>query len=103
VVRTVWIQRTGAAAYAQRHLPTGGVSDWWPPAAELVPAWQVWHRTLRTSSPTPSKPSPAACTSPPIRTPARPYLDITRVTHDTGFTPTFTVADYTNWRAHNSR
>ncbi|MDN5861771.1 MAG: AraC family transcriptional regulator, partial [Pseudonocardia sp.] len=25
VVRAVWIQRTGAAAYAQRHLPTGGV------------------------------------------------------------------------------
>src|SRR5688500_15412250 len=25
VVRTVWIQRTGAAAYVQRHLPTGGV------------------------------------------------------------------------------
>jgi hypothetical protein len=23
VVRTVWIQRTGAAAYMQRHLPTG--------------------------------------------------------------------------------
>ena len=25
VVRTVWIQRTGAAAFVQRHLPTGGV------------------------------------------------------------------------------
>jgi AraC-like DNA-binding protein len=25
VVRTVWIQRTGAVAYPQRHLPTGGV------------------------------------------------------------------------------
>lgn len=25
VVRTVWIQRTGDVAYAQRHLPTGGV------------------------------------------------------------------------------
>jgi AraC-like DNA-binding protein len=25
VVRAVWIQRTGEAAYAQRHLPTGGV------------------------------------------------------------------------------
>jgi AraC-like DNA-binding protein len=25
VVRTVWIQRTGEAVYAQRHLPTGGV------------------------------------------------------------------------------
>ena len=25
VVRTVWIQRTGEAAYVQRHLPTGGV------------------------------------------------------------------------------
>jgi len=25
VVRTVWIQRTGAAVYAQRHLPTGGI------------------------------------------------------------------------------
>jgi hypothetical protein len=25
VVRTVWIQRTGGAAYVQRHLPTGGV------------------------------------------------------------------------------
>jgi FAD binding domain len=26
MVRTVWIQRTGEAAYVQRHLPTGGVS-----------------------------------------------------------------------------
>jgi hypothetical protein len=25
VVRTVWMQRTGVAAYVQRHLPTGGV------------------------------------------------------------------------------
>jgi hypothetical protein len=25
VVRTAWIQRTGAAAYVQRHLPTGGL------------------------------------------------------------------------------
>ena len=25
LVRTVWIQRTGAAAYPQRHIPTGGV------------------------------------------------------------------------------
>jgi hypothetical protein len=25
VVRTVWIHRTGEAAYAQRHLPMGGV------------------------------------------------------------------------------
>jgi AraC-like DNA-binding protein len=25
VVRTVWIQRTGEAAYVQRHLPTGGI------------------------------------------------------------------------------
>jgi AraC-like DNA-binding protein len=30
VVRTVWIQRTGAAAYAQRHLPTGGVEIRFP-------------------------------------------------------------------------
>ncbi|PRY59998.1 helix-turn-helix domain-containing protein [Glycomyces artemisiae] len=30
VVRTVWIQRTGAAAYAQRHLPTGGVELHFP-------------------------------------------------------------------------
>src|SRR4051794_9621575 len=29
-VRTVWVQRTGAAAYAQRHLPTGGVEIHWP-------------------------------------------------------------------------
>jgi AraC-like DNA-binding protein len=30
VVRTVWIQRTGALAYAQRHLPTGGVELHFP-------------------------------------------------------------------------
>jgi len=30
VVRTVWIQRTGAAAYVQRHLPTGGIEIHFP-------------------------------------------------------------------------
>jgi AraC-like DNA-binding protein len=30
LVRTVWIQRTGAVAYAQRHLPTGGVEIHFP-------------------------------------------------------------------------
>ena len=30
VVRTVWIQRTGEAAYVQRHLPTGGVKIHFP-------------------------------------------------------------------------
>ncbi|MGW4489331.1 helix-turn-helix domain-containing protein [Amycolatopsis sp. NPDC004368] len=30
VVRTVWVQRTGAAPYVQRHLPTGGVELHWP-------------------------------------------------------------------------
>ena len=38
VVRTVWIQRTGDAAYLQRHLPTGGVEIHFPiggrPAAD---------------------------------------------------------------------
>jgi AraC-like DNA-binding protein len=29
-VRTVWIQRTGEAAYVQRHLPTGGVEIHFP-------------------------------------------------------------------------
>jgi nucleoside-diphosphate-sugar epimerase len=36
-----------------------------------------------------------------------PYLDTTRLTHDTGFEPTFdiaaAVADYVAWRADNSR
>jgi nucleoside-diphosphate-sugar epimerase len=36
-----------------------------------------------------------------------PYLDITRLTHDTGFVPTFdvaaAVADYVAWRADNPR
>jgi nucleoside-diphosphate-sugar epimerase len=36
-----------------------------------------------------------------------PYLDITRLTHDTGFTPTFdmttAIADYVAWRADNPR
>jgi nucleoside-diphosphate-sugar epimerase len=36
-----------------------------------------------------------------------PYLDITRLTHDTGFAPTFdiaaAVADYVAWRADNPR
>ena len=30
MVRTVWIQRTGAAPYVQRHLPTGGVEIHFP-------------------------------------------------------------------------
>jgi nucleoside-diphosphate-sugar epimerase len=38
---------------------------------------------------------------------ADPYLDITRLTHDTGFTPSFdvaaAVADYVAWRADNPR
>nr|WP_239062291.1 helix-turn-helix domain-containing protein [Streptomyces sp. SID13031] len=51
VVRTVWIQRTGAAAYLQRHLPTGGVEIHFPiggrpqlvgpltgPEIEVIPA-----------------------------------------------------------------
>lgn len=51
VVRTVWIQRTGAAAYVQRHLPTGGVEIHFPiggrpqlvgpltgPQIEVIPA-----------------------------------------------------------------
>jgi AraC-like DNA-binding protein len=55
VVRTVWIQRTGEAAYAQRHLPTGGVEIHFPiggrpqlvgpltgPETELIPA----HTTI---------------------------------------------------------
>lgn len=54
-VRTVWIQRTGAAPYPQRHLPTGGVEIHFPlgghpqlvgpltgPAVEVLPA----HTTL---------------------------------------------------------
>lgn len=36
-----------------------------------------------------------------------PYLDITRLTHDTGFEPTFdvaaAVADYVAWRAGHPR
>lgn len=55
VVRTVWIQRTGSAAYVQRHLPTGGVEIHFPigglpqlvgpltgPEIEVIPA----HTTL---------------------------------------------------------
>ena len=51
VVRTVWIQRTGDAAYVQRHLPTGGVELHFPvggrprligpltgPKIEVIPA-----------------------------------------------------------------
>jgi nucleoside-diphosphate-sugar epimerase len=38
---------------------------------------------------------------------ADPYLDITRLTEDTGFTPAFdmaaAVADYVAWRADNAR
>lgn len=30
VVRTVWVQRTGGAAYVQRHLPTGGIEIHFP-------------------------------------------------------------------------
>lgn len=52
VVRTVWIQRTGEAAYVQRHLPTGGVEIHFPlgghpqlvgpltrPEIEVIPAY----------------------------------------------------------------
>jgi AraC-like DNA-binding protein len=55
VVRAVWIQRTGEAAYAQRHLPTGGVEIHLPigghpqlvgpltgPEVEVIPA----HTTI---------------------------------------------------------
>ena len=55
VVRTVWIQRTGAVAYVQRHLPTGGVEIHFPiggrpqlvgpltgPEVEVIPA----HTTI---------------------------------------------------------
>ncbi|MFI5608073.1 DUF6597 domain-containing transcriptional factor [Amycolatopsis sp. NPDC051903] len=55
VVRTVWVQRTGAAPYVQRHLPTGGVELHFPiggrpqllgpltgPHVEVIPA----HTTL---------------------------------------------------------
>jgi AraC-like DNA-binding protein len=55
VVRTVWIQRTGEAAYVQRHLPTGGVEIHFPiggppqlvgpltgPEVEVIPA----HTTI---------------------------------------------------------
>ena len=55
VVRTVWIQRTGAVAYVQRHLPTGGVEIHFPigghprlvgpltgPEIEVIPA----HTTI---------------------------------------------------------
>jgi AraC-like DNA-binding protein len=55
VVRTVWIQRTGEAAYTQRHLPTGGVEIHFPigghpqlvgpltgPEIEVIPA----HTTI---------------------------------------------------------
>ena len=54
VVRTVWIQRTGEAAYMQRHLPTGGVEIHFPigghpqllgpltgPAIEVIPAHTI--------------------------------------------------------------
>jgi nucleoside-diphosphate-sugar epimerase len=38
---------------------------------------------------------------------ADPYLDITRLAHDTGFAPAFdvatAVADYVAWRAGNPR
>jgi len=39
VVRTVWIQRTGEAAYVQRHLPTGGVEIHFPIGGH--PSWLV--------------------------------------------------------------
>jgi AraC-like DNA-binding protein len=52
MVRTVWIQRTGAAPYLQRHLPTGGVELHFPiggrpqllgpltgPAVEAIPPY----------------------------------------------------------------
>jgi AraC-like DNA-binding protein len=55
VVRTVWVHRTGEAAYVQRHLPTGGVEIHFPigghpqligpltgPEIEVIPA----HATI---------------------------------------------------------
>lgn len=44
---------------------------------------------------------------PPAAPDHAPYLDITRLTHDTGFVPAFdvaaAVADYAAWRANNTR
>ncbi|MFL6143536.1 MAG: hypothetical protein ACJ72N_16935 [Labedaea sp.] len=39
VVRTVWIQRTGEAAYVQRHLPTGGVEIHFPIGGHPPAGW----------------------------------------------------------------
>jgi hypothetical protein len=39
VVRTVWIQRTGEAAYVQRHLPTGGSRSIFRSVA--IPSWSA--------------------------------------------------------------
>lgn len=83
VVRTVWIQRTGEAAYVQRHLPTGGVEIHFPIGGQpQLPGRQAGPGD-------------------------NPYLDTTRLTCDTGFRPAFdiaaAVADYVAWRAGNSR
>jgi hypothetical protein len=64
VVRTVWIQRTGEAAYVQRHLPTGGVEIHFPigdqprllgpltgPEIEVIPARTTSGRHLPGRAP----------------------------------------------------
>jgi hypothetical protein len=169
VVRTVWVQRTGATAGVHRHLLTGGVEIHFPvggrpqllgpltgPEIEIIPAgtsivgvrfWpgvapllatvlddlvdqrlgvaELWEsladRTYNVSGGRPITNRELAAALQAVIPGVRPellhgrqhgpgpdpHLDITRLTHDSGFTPAFdiaaAVADYVTWRADNAR
>lgn len=137
VVRTVWIQRTGEAPYVQRHLPTGGVEIHFPigshpqlvgpltgPEIEVIPPHTTivgvrFHPGTAPPLPTVLDDLVDQCLGLGLaelwRSSAdrladagdNPYLDTTRLTHDTGFAPAFdvatVVAEYVAWRAGNPR
>ena len=77
LVRTVWIQRTGEAAYVQRHLPTGGVELHIPvggapmlagplsgPSVELIPPHTTLIGVRFRPGAAPALPAVPACNSP---------------------------------------
>jgi hypothetical protein len=73
-------------------------------AGDRLHRGRVAQRALQAITPDCNSTSCPDCKTAPART---PYLDTTRLTHDTGFAPTFdvtaAVADYVTWRADNPR
>ncbi|NMO51867.1 NAD(P)-dependent oxidoreductase [Actinoplanes sp. TBRC 11911] len=100
------------------HLPDASFDSCYAPDAGraialLMTAPTLAHHTYNVSSGHPATNREFAAAlqapAPPAAEPAPPgpYLDITRLTKDTGFTPAFdvrtAVADYLAWRAENPR